>query len=173
MAQNLCHITRASSAPQFLEAREGLSVQSNYDSDFFEWTQQQADAVRRGAWDQIDREHLAEEIEDMWKADSTRLWHHLQEFLVWLLAYTYAPEQREVHSYWYVRVIGHRCEIDVVVGLWTNLAAQVEQRLMESYEQARKIACEETGLPPETFPETCPWTAKQVLNDTFWPEMSS
>lgn len=144
---------------------------SNYDTDFYEWTQQQAEAIRQGDWNQIDREHLAEEIADMWKVDSGRLWHHMDELLVWLLAYTYAPEQRQTHSWWYVRVVNHRCEIEVVVDVWPNLAAQAEQRLEESYDQAREIASEETGLPLETFPMTCPWSAQQALDPTFWPEV--
>lgn len=60
-------------------------MKSSYDTDFYEWRQQQAEAVRHGAWEQIDREHLAEEIEDMWKGDSMRLWHHMRELRVWLL----------------------------------------------------------------------------------------
>jgi hypothetical protein len=41
-----------------------------YDTDFFAWTQRQAEAVRTGVWDDIDRDHLAEEIADGWKRDS-------------------------------------------------------------------------------------------------------
>lgn len=144
-------------------------MNSNYDIDFFAWTQQQAEAIRNGAWDQIDREHLAEEIEDMWKVDSRRLWHHMRELLVWLLAHTYAPEQREAHPSWYVRVVSDRCEIDTIVGVWPNLAAKVERRLAESYDRAREMASEETGLPLRAFPEACPWTAEQVLDYAFWP----
>jgi hypothetical protein len=48
-----------------------------YDSDFFAWTQQQAEAIRAGVWDDIDRDHLAEEIADGRKRDSHLLWHHL------------------------------------------------------------------------------------------------
>lgn len=146
-------------------------MQPDYDNDFFAWTQQQAEAIRNGDWNEIDREHLAEEIEDMWKVDSRRLWHDLRELLVWLLAYTYAPEQRAAHAWWYVRVVNAYCEIDTVVGVWSNLAAQVQERLDESYREACEIASEETGLPLATFPETCPWTAEQILDYRFWPEM--
>ncbi|HMU87844.1 MAG TPA: DUF29 family protein [Agitococcus sp.] len=29
-------------------------------------------------------------------------------------------------------------------------------------------AAEETGL--DNFPEVCPWTFEQILNQDFWPE---
>jgi len=70
-----------------------------YDTDFFAWTQQQAEAIRAGVWDDIDRDHLAEEIEDWWKRDSHLLWQHLRELMVWLVAYSYAPEQRFAHPH--------------------------------------------------------------------------
>jgi putative transposase len=31
------------------------------------------------------------------------------------------------------------------------------------------VACDETGLPETTFPQGCPWTAEQMLDDDFWP----
>ena len=36
-----------------------------YDRDFFAWMQQQAAAIRTGAWDDIDRENLGEEIDSI------------------------------------------------------------------------------------------------------------
>ncbi len=31
-------------------------------------------------------------------------------------------------------------------------------------------AVDETGLPLVTFPEACPWTVEQVLDEDFLPE---
>ena len=134
-----------------------------YDSDFFTWTQQQAEAVRAGVWDDLDRDPLAEEIADWWKRDSHLLWQHLRDLMVWLVAYAYAPEQRLAHSHWYVQLIGIRCEIEVIVDIWSNLAARVERILPKAYAHGREVASEETGLLLETFPESCPWTPEQVL----------
>jgi hypothetical protein len=134
-----------------------------YDSDFYAWTQQQAKAIRIGAWDEIDRNHLAEEIESLPRSDAHRLWQHLRELMVWLLAWAYAPEQRSAHPHWHMRIVNERCEIEVIVNVWSNLAANVERVLPKAYAQGREVAAEETGLPLETFPEAYPWTAEQVL----------
>jgi hypothetical protein len=150
-----------------------------YDTDFFAWTQQQAEAVRAGVWDDIDRDPLAEEIADGWKRDSHLLWQHLRDLMVWLVAYAYAPEQRLAHPHWYVRMTGIRCDIEVIVEIWSNLAAKVDRILPEAYAHGREVASEETGLPLATFPETCPWTPEQVLtaplegpNSPFFGESS-
>lgn len=134
-----------------------------YDTDFYQWTQQQAEAVRASVWDDIDRDHLAEEIEDWWKRESHLLWHHLRELTVWLVAYAYAPDQRLAHPHWYVRITSIRCDIEVIVDIWSNLAAKAERMLPEAYAHGREVASEETGLSPETFPTACPWTPEQVL----------
>ena len=42
---------------------------SDYDTDFYAWTQQQAAALRQKAFAALDLEHLAEEIESMGKRD--------------------------------------------------------------------------------------------------------
>lgn len=141
-----------------------MPQQDLYNNDFLAWTQQQAEAVRAGIWDDIDRDNLAEEIESLPRTDARRLWQHLRELMVWLLAYTYAPEQREAHPHWYVRVVGERCEIKVIVDVWPHLRAVVTQELDEAYADGREVASEETGLRPEAFPETCPWTPEQVLS---------
>jgi hypothetical protein len=53
-----------------------------------------------------------------------------------------------------------------------SLANQVPGFLNEGYHHARRLAAIETRLPLATFPETCPWTSGQVLEEDFWPEMA-
>jgi Domain of unknown function DUF29 len=45
--------------------------------------------------------------------------------------------------------------------------------LATAYHHARKYTPDETALPPETFPEICPWPLAQVLDADFWPGASS
>jgi hypothetical protein len=39
--------------------------------------------------------------------------------------------------------------------------------LTDGYPHARAAALDETGLPPAALPAARPWTADQVLDDTF------
>jgi hypothetical protein len=41
------------------------------------------------------------------------------------------------------------------------------QRQAEAYPRARRQAHEQTGLPSTTFPEACPWSVAQVLDEDF------
>jgi hypothetical protein len=49
-------------------------------------------------------------------------------------------------------------------------AALDVDHLGEAYRHARADAPDATRLPPATFPEACPWTVEQVLDEDFWPE---
>ena len=43
----------------------------DYETDFYAWMQQQAQALRAHEWAALDIEHLAEEVADLWKWDVT------------------------------------------------------------------------------------------------------
>jgi hypothetical protein len=42
---------------------------SDYDTDFYAWAQQQAQALRAKDWGALDLKHLAEEVEDLRKTE--------------------------------------------------------------------------------------------------------
>jgi hypothetical protein len=48
------------------------------------------------------------------------------------------------------------------------LRRQLPAVLAEEYPRARRRASTQTGLPFAAFPEVCPWTAAQVLDEDFW-----
>ncbi|WP_366918418.1 MULTISPECIES: DUF29 family protein [Acetobacteraceae] len=37
----------------------------------------------------------------------------------------------------------------------------------------RRDAALETGFPEGTFPNTCPWSFDQMMDEDFWPEYQS
>lgn len=149
-------------------AEEVGAMPELYDTDFFAWLQQQAAAIRVGDWDAIDREDLAEEIDSIVRHASSELRHHLDELLVWFLVWAYAPESREAHPHWYVRIVSQRCEIETIVGVWPHLAQTIATALPKAYAHGREVASEETGLPLARFPEICPWAPEQVIRHSFW-----
>jgi hypothetical protein len=62
---------------------------TGYDTDFYAWTQAQATALRAGAWDDVDRAHLAEEIEDVGKSERRALAGHLRVLLTHFLKWEF------------------------------------------------------------------------------------
>ncbi len=71
-----------------------------YDDDFFAWTQQQAEALRRlqrdNVGDAVDVEHLAEEIEDLGKRDLREVRSLLCNLITHLVKIDSCPSSRDL-----------------------------------------------------------------------------
>jgi Domain of unknown function DUF29 len=140
-----------------------------YDTDFYAWTQAQAQALRAKDVAALDLEHLAEEIESLGKRDRRTLESQLRRLLLHLLKYRYdpAPEPRRG---WRVTIREARREIADVLEDSPSLQHHPERYLARAYRIARENAMDDTGLPLATFPAACSWSIAQVLDEDFWPE---
>jgi hypothetical protein len=87
-----------------------------------------------------------------------------------LLKWHYQPERRQSGHSWYTSIANHRREIGYVVEDSPSLRRLMPELLTKEYAHARRIASAETGLPLSTFPEACPWTLEQVVDEEFWPD---
>jgi hypothetical protein len=77
---------------------------SDYDTDFYAWTQTQAAALRAKDLARLDLEHLAEEIEGLCKSDR----HHLTMLALGFLELIYRPcSHEDGQYYWQSAVIDH------------------------------------------------------------------
>jgi Domain of unknown function DUF29 len=140
---------------------------STYEEDFYGWTQEQAAALRDRKWIALDLEHLAEEIESVGNEQRFAIESHLTNLLAHLLKYQYDPASAPRRG-WRVTIRNARREIRkrALGGLRDYPAAY----LPVAYREAREDAADGTDLPLATFPEACPWTVEEVLDEAFWPE---
>jgi hypothetical protein len=140
-----------------------------YDTDFYAWTQAQAEALRAKDWAALDLEHLAEEIDSLGKSDRRALVSHLDRLLLHLLKWRYDPA-RDPRRGWQLSIRHARREIAELLADNRSLHGYPAERLADAYRHARGDAAIDTGLPLATFPEACPWKPTQVLDEDFWPE---
>ena len=145
-------------------------MKSDYDTDFYEWTQHQAAALVAGHVSELDLANLADEIESLGKRDRRGLRNNLKVVLTHLLKWRYQPELRQTGHSWESTLIEDRDHIEAILDDSPSLRHQVPAIIAEAYPRARRLTSSETVLPLEIFPETCPWAAEQVLDETFWPE---
>jgi hypothetical protein len=139
----------------------------DYDTDFYAWTQQQAQALRAKDWAALDLEHLAEEVEDVGNSVRFALESQLVRLLLHLLKLTYDPATRPRRS-WRVTVASARHEI--AKRATGALHRHPATYLPDAYRQARRHAALVMDRPLAEFPEACPWSIDQVLDEDFWPE---
>jgi hypothetical protein len=106
---------------------------------------------------------------DMPQRDTRTLHTHLRKVLLHLLKWRYQPWQRfEGHS-WLDTILEQRRQLALLLGRRPSLRRRVPEAVAWAYSRARRDATAEPHLPLTTFPEACPWTIEQVLDDDFWP----
>ena len=142
---------------------------ATYETDFYLWTQQQADLLRQRQFNRIDLdvENIAEEIESMGKRDRRSISGYIQNVLLHLLKWRYQPERRGAS--WRLSIENGRYQIVDLLDESPSLNAHMEALTIKAYQQARKNAAGETSLPLITFPEQCPFTVEQITGD-WWPD---
>jgi len=140
---------------------------NNYDTDFYLWTQEQAQKLRAGEITTLDLENLAEEIESMGKRDRRAMISELVRLLSHLLKWQCQPERRG--SSWVRTISSARDEIDLLIDDNHTFKNMLSEFIATAYPKAIKKAHDETGLPVSTFPKECPWTFEEFFHEGFFP----
>lgn len=133
---------------------------SYYETDEHGWMGDQAAALRAGRWDQVDRVHLAEFLDDMAARDRRELRSRLVVLLVHLLKVTCQPQR--LSRSWVPTIRREQREIKSMVDA-ASLLRIAPEMLAQAWPEARRDAATETGLPLNTFPEDNPWSLAEAL----------
>jgi len=141
-----------------------------YKHDFYAWTQATTALLQDGKWHEIDAGYLMEELNDLGISQHNAVSSDLYQILIHLLKWQYQPQRRVDSHSWQDSIAEHRDRIDRLCTRSPSLRRHLPAMLAEEYPRARRRANTQTGLPLTTFPEVCPWTAVQVLDEDFWPE---
>lgn len=132
-----------------------------YDVDFVAWTEETAQAIREERWSDIDRDALIDEVESLGNRDRREVISRLAVLLLHLLKTKYQPE-RETRS-WQETITEQREQLALILDDSPSLRARIDDFLSKAHKSARRKAAIETGIRLDTFPETCEWTAAEVL----------
>ncbi|NCG54497.1 DUF29 domain-containing protein [Serratia fonticola] len=139
-----------------------------YDADFYGWTQEQADLIRAGNFEQLDVENLLEEIEAMGRSERRELESRLEKLLAHLLKWQYQDSRRG--KSWLLTIKEQRKKFVDCLEENPSLQNRLDERLVKVYRYAKLSAAKETGISENVFPESCPWSFEQITNDEFYPD---
>lgn len=138
-----------------------------YDQDVVAWAAEQARLIREGRFDQLDIEHIADEIEDVGKSEQRELASRMAVLLAHLLKWQVQPTLRGAS--WDRTIREQRKQALRRLRKTPSLRPLLSDAEWKEdiWGDAVTLAISETGL--DTFPEACPWPLADVLADGWLP----
>jgi hypothetical protein len=140
----------------------------SYEKDFYSWTQEQADLLRKGQFNNLDIPNLIEEIETMGRSEKRELESRLTILLLHLLKWKF-QEVRRGRS-WQLSIDEQRIQFEETLDENPGLKPQIDEIMKKAYRLAVIKAARETKISKAVFPECCPWNLAQIIEDEFYPD---
>ncbi len=142
-------------------------MQTLYEQDFYAWTQQQMILIKNEQYNQLDIQHLYEELEGLGASQHKEARNRLKILLTHLLKWKFQPDYR--CNSWKFTIKTQRRDLKEHLENNSSLKHYLNDYLISSYESSRDKSHEETGIFLDNFPIKCPWTIEQILDDEFYP----
>jgi len=142
----------------------GTTLKTLYDTDFVEWADHTAALLREGRLDEVDMEHLIEEVESLGGSQRSAVLSQLTRMLVHLIKQRVQPERSG--SSWRSSITDALIQIAGELDQSPSLRRYLEQSLGRSWKLARRLAISETELPRSRhseIPDHCPYTIEELL----------
>lgn len=138
-----------------------------YHLDFYQWTQRQGELLRVEEWEQLDWQHIAEEIESLGKKDKRQVQSWLAVLITHLLKWEYQPDKRSPS--WRKTLKEQRFRLALVLNDSPSLKVGLPEFVAVVYPYAVENVADETGLDRKLFPTVCPYGIEQLLDPAFIP----
>lgn len=145
---------------------------TRYENDVVAWAAEQAALIRAGRLNEIDLEHIAEEILDVGKSEQRELASRMAVLLMHLLKWAHQPSRQS--NSWMLTIAEQRKSILRRIDKSPSLKNVLSDPdwLADAWLDARNEAAKETGIGFDQFPFECSWDMSQVLGADWLPEPS-
>ncbi|MBC5794077.1 MAG: DUF29 domain-containing protein [Sphaerospermopsis sp.] len=162
---------------QQLEQQQSNNSLNLYEQDFQLWIEQTINSLETKQFNSLDIENLIEELKELGKSEKRALESNLMVLLAHLLKLMVqhdAPDS--MTQSWYRSIIEHRQRILIALKNTPSLKSYLETALERAYPDGRNLAIQEgkkasfgVRIPPENeYPNICPFSLEQILDQDFF-----
>ena len=139
-----------------------INLKELYDLDDYLWIQETVKLLKEKQFNQLDLENLIEELEDLGSEKRYAVKSLLEQIIrhLLLLEYWHSELERN-YRHWKSEVTSFRIQIND--RMTKNFYNYLKDNLPSIYRKSRKYVVDKSGL--ETFPESCPYTLDQLLDE--------
>ncbi|HLP87937.1 MAG TPA: DUF29 domain-containing protein [Nostocaceae cyanobacterium] len=145
-----------------------LLTQNLYEQDYHLWLETTLKQLQTRDLENLDWEHLIEEIEALGNEQNRKLKSYLLQLLKHLLLYQYW-DVPDCQNHWEVEIDNFRVELQDLTQS-KNLYNFMLTVLEEVYTNAKRQAKKKSGL--NNFPENCPYNIEQILDVDYLPKFA-
>jgi len=145
------------------------SVALIYEQDYAHWLEITLRQLQSRSLEDIDWEHLIEEIEALGNEQRHKVESYLRQVVKHLLLYNYwEAEKKYSGKGWIEEVDNFRSELDILLEskVLYNHAVKILDKV---YARAKRSAIIKSQLPDHLFPETCPYSLVEILDPDWLP----
>lgn len=151
--------------------------QTLYDQDFQLWIDETIAQLKNRNFNELDIEHLIEELIDLGKSEKRELESNLVVLLAHLLKLMVqrnAPDPMK--GSWYDSINEHRQRVEESLQATPSVKSSFNTIVLSAYPKARKLAIKDSQnailgvrIPKaDEYPEKCPFSVEQILDEKFY-----
>ena len=147
---------------------------NRYETDYYAWAHEQATLLTEGRWNELDLDHLIEELEQMADSAPGELYNRLIILLAHLLKLQVAAAvlpgvYERAQRGWTLSCAEQRRRLDRLRRRNPSLEPTLPDEMAEAYQVARLQCLAALGVDDSQVPDVCPWEQAQVLMDGWYP----
>jgi len=149
------------------------SIESLYEEDFYAWTQLQAELLRHlpATGNQLDREGIAEEIEDLGRSE-LRAAQSLCEHIIEHFLKLECSGLDEPAEHWRDEIVEWRLQLEKILTRSIEARLDLPGRYRAALRLVRRLERDAPGLTSR-LPAQCPYTLEQIVSSEDWFPSSS
>lgn len=144
-----------------------LKDQNLYDKDFYAWGKDQLSLLQSKDFESLDLSNVIQEFESVVRREKNELKSKLALLMTHLLKWKFQPDFRS--RSWENTISFCRDDLHELLKDSPSLKNEIDKCWDDVYKRSKKEAKKETGLFRE-FPDECPFSKEQLLEENWMPE---
>jgi Domain of unknown function DUF29 len=141
-------------------------LQELYEKDDHLWLEKTVELLKQKRFNDLDLDNLIEELESLGKRDRLKVFSLTEQIIRHLLLLQYWTQESSLNNkHWRGEIISFRNQLNRQ--LTTNLSNYLESNLDNLYQDALRFVENKTEYSVN-FPETCPYTLNQILDQNYF-----